>query len=864
MKKNRNSHPSHTSRGPLRFRILSFFLRRQEHLTLAGDFEELYAELRSKEGRRAAELWYWGQILKSIPSCLNDFFFWRSKMLKNYIKTALRNIIRHKGYSFINITGLAIGMACCLLICLWIQDELSFDRFHAHTQSLFRVEFDQNYSGKDFHVNVTPYPMARALEAEIPEIEYASRYSGMGELLFRSDEKIFYEDNVKAVDPAFLEMFSFPLIRGNKATALTDPNSLILSQTAAQKYFGREDPIGKILKVNNRTDFIITGVMEDVPPNSSLSFDMLVSFKLLEISGGTNDQWDNNEIPTFVKLSSGADPYATGVKIRELVSRHSNVEDLTFSLNSLTRIHLYSHSGFDTGPRASQYVYIFSVIAFFVLLIACINFMNLATARSARRAKEVGIRKVVGAGRSDIVRQFYGESLIFTLISLGIAVALVIIVLPFFNSLTGKSIALNLINYWQLLTGLAAVAVFTGWISGSYPALFLGSFQPIRTLKGKLKSGPKNVFFRRTLVIIQFSLSISLIIGTGVVLSQLDFLKTKKMGYDREHTIYIPMRGVDRGLYPQLKAELERYPGLLGVSGAQHRPSAIRSNTSGSDWEGKDPELDVSTFMTRVDYDYFKTMDIPFVDGRSFSREFTTDEQNAYIVNEEVIQMMDVESPLAIRFGLWGNDGKIIGVVKNFHFSSLKRAIEPLVIMLNTEVINYVLIRLQTENIQPSLAFIEKTWQGIIPDFPFEFRFLNTDFDRLYRGEERMSDILKYFAILAVFIACLGLLGLASFAAEQRTKEIGIRKVLGATSSQVAYLIYKEFVLLLGIAILISWPVSYLVMRGWLHDFAYRAGINVVVFFMAALAAVLSAFLTVGYQALKASRSDPVRALRYE
>lgn len=853
-----------SSRTPLCFRVLTFFLRRSEHLTLAGDFEELYTELHRSHGRRSAEFWYWGQILRSLPACFNDFFFWRSKMLKNYIKTALRNIGRHKGYSFINITGLAIGMACCLLICLWIQDELSFDRFHAHTDSLYRVEFDQNYSGKEFHVNVTPYPMARALEAEIPEIEFAARYTGMGELLFKCNEKLIYETNIRAVDPIFLEMFSFPLIRGDKDTALSNIRSLVLSQTMAEKYFGHEDPIGKTMLVNSRTSLVVTGVMEDVPANSSLQFDMLMSFKLLEAAGRTNDDWESNNIPTYVKLSSGADPAAVIGKIRDLVSRHNDVEDLTFYLNPISRIHLFSHSGFNSGPTASQYVYIFAVIAFFVLLIACINFMNLATARSARRAKEVGIRKVVGAGRSDIVRQFYGESLIFTLISLLIAVALVILVLPLFNTLTGKSITLSLIAYWQLLLGLVAVAVFTGWISGSYPALFLGSFQPIRTLKGKLKTGPKNVFFRRALVVIQFSLSISLIVGTGVVLSQLDYLKSKKLGYNREHTIYIPLRGVDRAFYPKLKAELQLNPSLLGISGAQHRPSAINSNTSGSDWEGKDPELDVSTYMTYVGYDFFKTMDIPFVAGRTFSREFSTDEQNAYIVNEEVIKMMGVENPLDIRFNLWGNDGRIVGVVNNFHFSSLKRAIEPLVIMLRPRNVSYVLIRLSSGNIQSSLAFVEKTWQRIIPSFPFEFRFLNADFDRLYRSEQRMSEILKYFAILAVFIACLGLLGLASFAAEQRTKEIGIRKVMGATSPQIAMLIYKEFALLLGVAILLAWPVSYLVMRGWLHDFAYRTGVNAGVFVLAALAAVLSAFVTVGYQALKASRSDPIKALRYE
>jgi ABC-type antimicrobial peptide transport system permease subunit len=785
-------------------------------------------------------------------------------MFKNYLKVAFRNLKRHKGYSFINITGLAIGMACCLLISLWVLDELSFNRFHTHADQLYRVEFDQNYSGKLFHVTVSPYPMARALESEIPEIEHAVRTAGMGELLVRYGDKILYQDGIMAVDPAYLQIFTFPLVKGDSHTALSDPLSMIVSEELAEKYFGEEDPLGQTLTINTRHTFRITGIMKNIPQNSDFRFKMLLSFKFLEDQGYTNDSWDSNNIPTYIKLRGDASAAQVTAKITELNARNRDTEDLTFSLMPLARIHLYSHFGFDTGPRASQYVYIFSVIAFFVLLIACINFMNLSTARSAKRAKEVGIRKVVGAVRGEITRQFYGESLLFTLISLVIALGIVVVALPLFNSLTGKSISLNLFSYWELLGGLAGVALVTGLISGSYPALFLGSFQPIRTLRGKLRSGPKSVFFRRALVVVQFTLSISLIIGTGVVYSQLNFLKSKKLGYEKEHTVYLPMRGVDRSLYGRLKSELKRNPDLLGVSGARHRPSAIGSNTDNALWEGRDPEIDVSTYMTQVDYDFFETMGIGLVEGRSFSQEFSTDRESAYIINEELVKVMGVESAVNLRFGFGNTDGQVIGIVRNFHFLSLKRNIEPLVITLNPDSINYVMIRLSSQNIPAALALIEETWKRVVPNFPFEFRFMNEDFDALYRGEERMGDILKYFAGLAVFIACLGLLGLASFAAEQRTKEIGIRKVLGASSYQITALIYKEFIILLGAANLVAWPVSYLVMRGWLQDFAYRTGISVFIFVIAALAAVLSAFLTVGFQALKASRANPVKALRYE
>jgi len=497
-------------------------------------------------------------------------------------------------------------------------------------------------------------------------------------------------------------------------------------------------------------------------------------------------------------------------------------------------------------------------------LIACINFMNLSTARSAKRAKEVGVRKVVGAVKRDIIRQFYSESLLFTLMALSIALALVAVLLPLFNSIAGKTISHHSINTSQLLAVVLSAALFTGWIAGSYPALFLGSFQPIRTLRGKLRSGPKSTGFRRIMVVVQFSLSIALIIGTGVVYSQLKFIKGQNLGFEKDRLIYIPLRGMDKSLYRKFKSELERSTETYRVSAALHRPSAIYSNTSGADWDGKDPELEVSTYMTWVDYDYFATSGMEFVEGRGFSTEYPTDEESAYVVNEETVKMMGLERAVGKRFALGDGEGIIIGVVKNFHFDSLKRAVEPLAVMLRPENISHILIRLPAGDVPAALAHIEKIWKQEIPDYPFEFRFLNEDFDLLYRSEERMGEILKYFASLAVFIACLGLLGLASFAAEQRTKEIGIRKVLGATCSQIGYLIYREFMLLLLISNVIAWPAAYLIMRGWLQDFAYRTGISPLIFLLAALAAVLCASITVGFQAFKASITDPVHALRYE
>ena len=860
----------HSRRLPLRCRVLSLLLDHGDHFTLAGDFEEIYSETVWERGRTAAALWYWRQILKSCPPYIKHSLFWSFHMFKNYMKVALRNLNRHKGYSLINITGLAIGMACCLLISLWVLDELSFDRFHADADRLYRIEFDQDYSGKDFHVTVQQYPLARALEAEIPEIEHAVRYSDRGTQLVNYKDSSIYESGIVAVDPAFLEIFSFPLLLGDPRTALEEPNSVVIDRDMADRYFGKENPLGQILTFNNETDLQITGVVENVPANSSLHFQCLFPLKLLEEAGADHNNWGANEVPTYVRLTKQADAAAMGPKIHALVTRHIKgkfpefTKDFTYMLMPINRIHLHSHFGFYSGGGAAQYVYIFSAVALLVLLIACINFMNLSTARSAKRAKEVGIRKVVGALRGEIIRQFYAESLLFTLVSLVFALILVVALLGPFNAMTGKHISLGFFANWQLFLGLAGVALFTGWVAGSYPALFLGSFQPIRTLRGKFRSGPRSKAFRRILVVVQFSLSIALIIGTSVVYSQLDFLRGKDMGFEQEHTIYIPMRGVPRNVYAQLKTEMDRSPDILGVSSGRHRPSRISSNNGAAVWEGRDPEMELSTYLTRVGYDYFETMGIEFVEGRSFSTEFPTDEQSAYIINEELVKAMGVASAENMRFGFGEMDGRVIGVVKNFHFLPLRQGIEPLVIMLSPRSINYILIRLSGRTVPSALAFIEETWKRVVPNFPFEYSFMNEDFGRLYRREMRMGDILKYFTGFAVFIACLGLLGLASFAAEQRTKEIGIRKVLGASAPRIGLMIYREFILLLGAAVLVAWPLAYLVMRGWLQDFAYRTSLSVVIFVLAAAAAALCAFLTVSYQAIKASRANPVKALRYE
>ncbi len=801
-------------------------------------------------------------------------------MLKNYFYVAWRNLKKYRGYAFINILGLAIGMACCILILLWVRDELTFDRFHVNAKNLYRVEQDQFYSGAAYHVNVTPFPMGPALKAEIPEVADASRVVGTGGVLFRFGEKMFFEDRVLFVDPSFLAMFTFSLLQGDAATALEDPNSVVLSSRMAKKYFGDENPISKVLQVNNQYSLTVTGVLADAPKNSTLRFDILIPYEVLRARGGTNeDAWGNNSIYTFVQLHDQSVVAAVNEKISDLRYRRvratilDNPERLRrlesskrtqFLLMPFTRIHLYGYFGYGRPAGDIQYVYIFSAIALFVLFIACINFMNLATARSATRAQEIGLRKVVGASKRSIVQQFFGESVLLAVIAQALAICLVVLLLPSFNSISGKEITAGIFTSWQIWLGIVLIALLTGVISGSYPALFLSSFQPVQVLKGKLRSGAASSTLRKILVVIQFSLSILLMIGTGIVYRQLQFMREKQLGFDREHVLCIPMRGEIGKSYTAFKQELLKDSRILGVTAGLHRPTMIGSNSSGVNWEGKDPQQQVLIGQTGVDYDFIETMKIELLEGRSFSRQFGSDTSEAFLVNEEVVKLMGVPSAVGKSFSFAGREGRIIGVMKNFHFKPVRDVIEPLAIVLAPNRCFFMLIRLSPGDVAKTMGFIENTWKHIIPNYPFDAQFLDDEYNDLYQTEARITTLLKAFAIFAVFIACLGLYGLASFMAEQRTKEVGIRKVLGASISDIVFLLTREFAKWVLLANLIAWPAAYFIMERWLQSFAYRNGMNWLIFIFSAGLALMIAMVTVGYQAVSVGHVHPARSLKYE
>jgi len=799
----------------------------------------------------------------------------------SYLKTSWRKMTRQKGYAFINVAGLAVGLACALFILLWVQDETSFDRFHANARSLFRVEQDQSGGQGIFHVNVSPYPMGPAIQAGIPEIKTSIRQSYTGGLLVRAGDKVFFENRVVAVDPAFLAAFTFPLLRGDRDKALSDPRSIVLSEDMAVKYFGSEDPVGRTLVVNDVHSLAVTGVAKKLPRNSTIAFDMLVPFEFQRSLGVDIDRWGTNAILTWVELRDPRTAAAVADKITTFVaetyfeSLRGDPEALSrararqmprFSLMPLTDIRLKAVFGFGQTVGTIQSVRSFAAIALLVLLIACINFMNLATARAAGRAKEVGLRKVAGAQRRNIVSQFYGESGLTVVLALLFALVMVAALRPAFNTLAGKEIQLGALLSAPFLLGLLAVVAVTAFVAGSYPALLLSSLRPAGVFRAGAVAGGRSPLLRRVLVMVQFGLSIALLIGTAVVYKQVGFMRGKTLGFDRDQLIYLPLRGAAPSGYPALKAELLRSPLVPFVSGTGQVPTNISANSWSAEWEGKDPESRILIGFTRADFDYTEVLGVEMAAGRSFRPEFGTDKGGAFLVNEEVVRLMGLRAEEAVGkvFRFQGVEGPIVGVAKNYHYKPVQFPLEPMAVVIAPDAVRFAIVRLAGGDLPGALKRVESAWNAAYPRLPFEYRFFDDDFEASYRQYERMGAVLVWFAGLAVFVACLGLFGLASFLAEQRRKEIGVRKVLGASSGQVVGLLSKEFAKWVLLANVLAWPAAYFAIRSWLREFPYRTQIPPAPFVLAGAAALAIALLTVSGQALKAARTNPADALKYE
>jgi putative ABC transport system permease protein len=794
-------------------------------------------------------------------------------MLKNHFKIALRNLWRHRGFSFINITGLSVGITACFFIFMYVAFELSYDKFHTKADRIYRVVTDIKTPSETINTDVTSWAFAPNLKTDFPEIEAFTRVSG-GSFLVRKGEVKFQEEKSLFADSTFFKVFDFKLLKGNAKTALSAQASIIFSQTAAKKYFGDADPVGQtVLITGDAIPALVTGVMQDMPVNSQIQADMLISMTTLtqKFNKGLDDQWGNYGATSYLLLKPGVDANVLQSKFPAFINKRNGEESrqrqmfATLLLEPLKDIYLHSKRGGQEVGSISN-VYIFSIVAVFILLIACINFINLTTARSVERAKEVGIRKVVGAAKGELAGQFIGESVVLCLIAFVITILLSILFLPLFNQLSGKVISTGVFSNWFNILILFGISVAIGFLAGIYPAMVLTSFKPVLVLKGRFSTGTKGNLLRKSLVVAQFSISIALIIGTIIVYNQMDFMRNRDLGFSKDQMLVMNSDG-DAGK-DALEQAVRAIPGVKSVAQSSAVPGGGNSGAY-SEIENKKGDLQIANLAVYfVDFDYLNQYKIKMVAGRGFSRDFmTTDTSQAMIMNEEAVKLFGYSSPqeaIGKRFKQWGREGKIIGVMKDFHYRSLQEKIAPLTMRVELKGLNLVSVKVDAKNLPATLAAIESKWKEIIPTKPFSYYFLDEFFDRQYRAEQRFGNLFFNFAILAIAISCLGLLGLASYSTYQRTREIGIRKVLGASTPGIVNMLSIDFMKLVGISFIIATPVGWYFMHKWLQDFAYRIDIQWWVFAAAGILAMIVALTTISFQAIKAAITNPVKSLRSE
>ncbi len=807
-------------------------------------------------------------------------------MLGNYFKIAFRNLNKSKGFSAINIFGLAIGLATCLLITLFVTDELSYDRYNKNADRIFRVSEDAHVSGSAFSSTTAPPPLGPALAKDYPQIEKVVRFEGNGDMLIKKGNETIMEHNAVLADSSVFDVFTLPLVAGNPQTALVQPYSVVISESIARKYFNSTDVIGKTIWAFNTTSYKITGVMKDMPAQSHFHFNIIRSISEMEFS--RSDSWLNNDFVTYLLVRPGTDERMINKWLEESVRKylapqlqalfHSSLDDLAkkgdyvrYTVTPLTKIHLYSSLADEFEPNGNiQYVYIFIIIAFFIMLIACVNFMNLSTARSTGRSKEVGVRKVLGSLRMNLISQFLTESILMSFIALFIALIIAVLLLPYFNQLSGKSMDMNFLTKKWLLPSLLGATILVGLMAGIYPAFFLSSFKPMQVLKGKLSTGFKTGWLRNGLVIFQFTTAIILIVGTIVIYNQLHYIRNKKLGYNRQQVLVL-QNTYSLGIHAKsFKDEALNIPGVKAATMTRFLPNT-NINLINSFCKNASLNVNQSIFMGQwaVDADYIPALGMEMAGGRNFSPLMPTD-SSAVIINETAARMLGFSEPLNKMIYQSDNNNnpvpfRIIGVVKDFNAGSLRKKVEPIVFNLREER-GAMAFRISTENIPETIARIKQKYLAVekMAGQPFLYTFMDEDFNRLYQSEQRTGKIFVSFALLAILIACLGLFGLVTYAAEQRTKEIGIRKVLGATVSNIVAMLSKDFLKLVGIAAVIAFPIAWWAMNKWLQDFAYRIEIKWWVFAAAGLMAIMITLITVSFRAFRAALANPVKSLRAE
>lgn len=874
MKKNRAKPPR------LNQWILKKLLPSEERRYFLEGIEERYEREFKDRGRISALFWYSKDIICTIPLLIIDYFSGSIIMLKNYITITIRNIRKHKEISLINITGLIIGMVCCILILVYIGFELSFDRYHENANEIHRIAYKAKFSGQAVDVAIVPALMGPTLVSDIPEVLEAVRFYNPGDVLIGHQEKTFNESGLLYADNSVFNVFSFRLIKGNPKSVLEAPYTMVISQEISNKVFGNEDPIGKILKVNNEIDCTVTGIIEEPPSNSYFNFSMLASFETLyktrprRLSSWFN--WDNY---TYLLIQKDIDYKVLESKLVDFNQKHlgvflkaAGITDVFSYFQPLTKIHLHSRVQGEFGKTSDiRYVYSYGIIAIFILAMACINFMNLATANSSKRAKEIGVRKVLGSKRRDLVLQFFGESLCVSIISILIAFIIALLGIPLFNSLIGQRVNIQYIETPLLIGIVLLIAIFVGLVSGIYPAFFLSAFKPVGVLKTNIWQGSKKSIFRKALVVFQFSISIALIVGTGIVFCQLKYMKKTDLGFNKDQLLVIPLNGKE--IWERADLLKTAFASVKGVEN-----STISSMVPGEDRqranmfypEGWEQEVIMPTLY--VDSEFLDTYEVEIIDGRGFSRNLQTDEQNAVLINESAVKKFGWLNPVGKKIEMAHDPTDlqkrepftVIGVIKDINFRPLSEAIIPTVLRCRLDYPHRITLKMNSYNVSELIKSLEEKWYEAFPHHPFEYFFLDDFFDSHYRKEEHLGRLFRTFTLIAIFIGCLGLFGLASFDAEQRTKEIGIRKVLGAPSSEIAFFLVRDFMKWVLLANVIAWPLAYFAMNKWLQSYAYRIEIGIWIFILSALMAVAIAFFTISYKAVKAARVNPADSLRYE
>ncbi len=790
-------------------------------------------------------------------------------MFKNYLLVAIRNLERNKIFSLINISGLALGMACSLLIMLWVMSEYSVDAFNKHSSQLYSIYERQFYNDKVDAFHSTPGLLADEMKRRFPEVEYASGFGWINTNSFRVGDKIIREDGGWA-GADYFRMFGYPLLQGDAQTALHSPSDIAVSRKMAESFFGSAaNAIHKTIRFNDKRDFTISAVFDNAGITASSRFDYLINWYAYLDDNQWLKDWSiniNDGPRTYVLLKKGTDAQAFENKIKDLLAGYFKEQKTGFhielGIQRFDEMYLHSHfkNGRPDGGRI-EYARLFSIIAAFILFIACVNFMNLSTARFMKRAKEIGIRKVAGALRASVIRQFIGEAILIAFIAAVVALGIVVLILPLFNTLTQKELALPVteLYFWP---AIALLIFMTGLVAGSYPAFFLSSFDPVKVLKGSVKAGPKAALLRKGLVVFQFSLSIMLIIGTIVVSRQINYIQNKNLGYNKDHVINIPLEGNLPARYHVFSQEASGIPGVNMVTRISQIPTQVTSGTSDLSWDNKDPNEKTLFIWASVGYGFVKTLNLQIIEGRDFSKDFPTD-SSGYILNESALRAIHYNNPIGRRITFWGKPGTIIGIVKDFHFASLHDPIRPMILKLGeNESAGNMLARINPAKTQQALLGMEALCRQFNPQFPFTYQFLDEAYQHLYTTEQMTGRLSVWFAMLAIFICCIGLLGLVMFTAEQRTREIGIRKVLGANTASVFALLSKDFLMLVLIAFVIASPLAWWAMQHWLTGFAYRIDISWWMFGLAGLLAMLIALATISVQAIKAAMVKPVKSLR--